>query len=55
MTYIATQAFTDPDSYHESIGGVGPVEGIITARGNYQATLTSVNFRRLWKRRGEDR
>jgi AraC-like DNA-binding protein len=54
MTYIATQAFTDPDSYYESIGGVGPVEGIVTARGNYHATLTCVNFSRLWMRRGED-
>jgi len=54
MTYIATQSFTDPDSYYESIGGVGPVEGIVTARGNYHATLTRVNFSRLWMRRGED-
>src|SRR5262249_60635551 len=54
MPYTAHQAFPDPDSYHESIGGVGPVEGIITARGNYHATLTCVNFRRLWMRRGED-
>jgi len=51
MPKIFAQDFTDPDEYYASIGGF---EGIVTARGDYHAKLTSVNFSRLWMSRGED-
>jgi AraC-like DNA-binding protein len=52
MPDIATQAFGDPDAYYDSIRGA--VEGIVTARGDYHAEFTRVDFSRLWMSRGED-
>jgi hypothetical protein len=54
MPTIYAQDFTDPDAYHEFIRGTGAVEGVVTARGDYHATLTFVNFSRVWMGRGED-
>jgi AraC-like DNA-binding protein len=52
MPRIFAQDFTDPDAYYESHRG--GVEGIVTARGDFHAEYTHIDFSRLWVSRGED-
>ena len=53
MPDIAVQHFTEPDSYHAAIRNL--VTGVVTARGSYRATLTRVDFDRVWlHRNGEE-
>jgi AraC-like DNA-binding protein len=52
MPDIFAQAFGDPEAYYDTIRGA--VEGIVTARGDYHAEFTRVDFSRLWMSRGED-
>jgi AraC-like DNA-binding protein len=52
VTEIAFQAFTDPDAYYAAIRNA--VEGIVTARGDYHAEFTRVDFNRLWMSHGRE-
>ena len=45
--------FTDPDAYHAAIRSQR-VEGVITARGNFHAELTRVDFYRLLMQRAHE-
>jgi AraC-like DNA-binding protein len=53
MPRITVQGFTDPDHYHAAIRNL--VTGVVTARGDYRARLTRVDFDRVWlHRNGEE-
>jgi AraC-like DNA-binding protein len=47
------RTFTDPDAYHTAIRSQR-VEGVITARGNFHAELTRVDFDRLLMQRAHE-
>ena len=45
--------FADPDTYHAAIRAQ-QVEGVITARGDFRAELTRIDFDRMLMQRGDE-
>lgn len=54
MPTIAARTFTDPDAFHAAIRAE-QVEGVITARGEFRAGLTRVDFDRLLMQRAAEK
>src|SRR5438552_13486930 len=53
MPSSAVRAFTDPDAYYAGIRAQR-VEGVGTARGNFHAELTRIDFERLLMQRADE-
>src|SRR5437667_1827726 len=53
MASSTVRTFTDPDAYHAAIRAQ-QVEGVTTARGNFHAELTRIDFDRLLMQRAEE-
>lgn len=48
-----TLTFNDPDSYGQTVRSTR-AEIVVTGRGNFNATLTKIDFQSLWIQRGQD-
>ena len=53
MPFSTVCAFTDPDAYRAAIRA-RKVEGVLTARGNFHAELTRIDFDRLLMQYAEE-
>src|SRR5260370_42512365 len=53
MPSSAVRAFTDPDAYYAGIRA-RRVEGVGTARGNFHAEVTGIDFERLLMQRAHE-
>ena len=53
MPDSAVLTFTDPDAFYAAVRNA-QVDGVVTARGNFQAELTRIDLNRVWMLRGEE-